>query len=236
MHDLNVAQPAAAAETLPALIDAAVKALAAAKCAAEVMTARDMAASAYDAAARLARLKRAGEELVANARHAQAAALEIETQAQMRLAAEYAAGQTRGEIGTRGRGRSAGKLSAADVGLERYELFRAKLILDAEAREPGIVHRILAAALAQGQEPSKVLLRRALPAAAGRHRSRKAAAAASTPAAVVRCRAAVRKAIQRQCNGMSEAELLVLFGELDAELRRLKAAAIAAAAKANAAH
>jgi hypothetical protein len=206
--------------TLPALIENAIQALAGAKSAADVMAAREVAASAYEVAARIARLKRAGQEIVERARQAQAAALEIETQAQMRLAAEYAAGQQRGEIGTRGRGKSAGKLSAADVGLPKHELFRAKLIDDAEERQPGIVHRILADALAAGREPNKALLRRALPSAATRcHRSTKPLSA------VIQCRMKMRRLIIATLQAMpEEADRLVLFGELNAELARLKTA------------
>lgn len=230
--DVVVSQPPAdEVATLPALIEQAINALAAAKSAAEVLTARELAASAYEVAARIARLKRAGQELIDRARHIQATALEIETQAQMRLAAEYADGQARGEIGTRGRNRHVGKLSAEDVGLAKHELYRAKLIKDAEAREPGIVHRILADALAAGHEPNKVILRRALlPVARPRSSAPDVPAAGAMPSLVVRCRSKIRRVIQAALQAMpDESDRLVLFGELTAELARLKAVAAAKA-------
>ena len=157
---------AAATDRLPLLVRKAAAALAAAGSAAEVLAARDSATVAYDAAklaGRLAKAKGAHDELVATAHRAQADALEIEALAKRRLADEYDAAQERGEVAT-GRPKSLpdGNTSATarDVGLSGKEIFEARQIRDAIARDPGVVRRVLDEVLDSGDEPTKARLKR----------------------------------------------------------------------------
>lgn len=171
--------------SLPRLIDRAAAMLAGAKTAAEVLEAREAAGLAYDVARRAARLKTAKaahDELIAAAHRAQADALEIEAAAKRRLADEYDAAQTRGEVAGHGGGRNfkvddhnletnpgnhnrIGDGSAiatlADLGLRRDQIHDARLIRDAETADPGIVRRTLDERLERGEEPTRAAIRRA---------------------------------------------------------------------------
>lgn len=107
--------------------------------------------------------KQAHDDLIAAAYRAQADALEIEAQAKRRLADEYDAAQERGEIKTQ-------RDNQAFSGMEKAsgpelippkELHEARIIRDAEAKQPGIVRQTVDAALASGQEPTKASVRRA---------------------------------------------------------------------------
>lgn len=165
-------------DALPALVRRAADQLASATNAAEILDARDNASIAYDAAkkaARLAKAKGAHDELVAKAHRAQADALLIESEAKRRLADEYDAAQDRGEIagnGQRGKavpdGNSFSPATAAEIGLSRKDIHEARIIRDAEVVQPGIAQRALDARLAQGLEPNKAALRRAVTEAAMR--------------------------------------------------------------------
>ncbi len=157
------------AKDLPGLIDRAASTLAGAKTAAEVLEARDMAGLAYDVAKRAARLqkaKSAHDDLVAAAHRAQAHALEIEARAKRRLADEYDAAQSRGEVfgahdGARKRVVGPNAIaSTADLGLRRDQIHEARRIRDAEAADPGIVRRALDRRLEQGEEPTRAALRK----------------------------------------------------------------------------
>ena len=87
--------------SLSAMITQAAAALARATTSAEVLDAATYAIVAYDAArlaSRLAKARAAHAEIIAVCHKAQADALEIEAQAQCRLADEYDAAQQRGEV------------------------------------------------------------------------------------------------------------------------------------------
>jgi hypothetical protein len=153
---------------LPALIDRAAKALANARGAAEVLEARDMASFAYDAAkkaARLGKAKQAHDDLISAAYRAQADALEIEAGAKRRLADEYDAAQERNEIAKAGNPNFSAteKLPGwRDAKIPSKDLHEARIIRDAEKADPGIVRRTVDAAIADGEEPSKAKVRRAV--------------------------------------------------------------------------
>ena len=165
-----LAQITMAGENLPGLIDRAASMLASAKTAAEVLEAREVAGLAYDVAKRTARLQRAKsahDDLIAAAHRAQADALEIEAAAKRRLADEYDAAQTRGEV-ARGSVRTdivggdndVRPATAADLGLRRDQIHEARQIRDAEVADPGIVRRTLDDRLDRGDEPTRTALRK----------------------------------------------------------------------------
>jgi hypothetical protein len=164
MNDLAVLRTT----TLPDLIDRASTALANARSSAEVLEAREVASFAYDVAkktARLAKAKQAHDDLIAAAYRAQADALEIESQAKRRLADEYDAAQERGEVTGHG-GDRVSKVpeqnlapTVADLGLTKKDIHEARQIRDAEAKDPGIVRRVLDDKLAKGEEPTKAAVR-----------------------------------------------------------------------------
>ena len=148
---------------LPGLIERAAQMLSGAKTAAEVLEAREAAGLAYDVAKRAARLKcakAAHDDLVAAAHRAQADALEIEAAAKRRLADEYDAAQTRGEVHRHG-----GQLprdvadpnipSVSELGLRRDQIHEARQLRDAEAADPGILRRTLDDRLEHGEEPTR---------------------------------------------------------------------------------
>jgi hypothetical protein len=171
-------------EGLPGLIDRAATMLASAKTAAEVLEAREAAGLAYDIAKRAARLKNAKaahDDLVAAAHRAQADALEIEAAAKRRLADEYDAAQTRGDVAGHGGGRNfkvddsnlentadaeaASKehtrsSTLAEIGLRRDQIHEARQLRDAEDADPGIVRRTLDEKLERGEEPTRAALRK----------------------------------------------------------------------------
>jgi len=153
------------AARLPALVDRAAQALSTARTAAEVLEARDVASLAYDLAkkaARLAQAKGAHDSLIAAAHRVQADALMIEARAKRRLADEYDGAQERGEVQRHGDVPDGNIVpTAADLGLTRKMVYEARRIRDAEARDPGIVERTVAAALARGDEPTRAEVRRA---------------------------------------------------------------------------
>lgn len=156
---------------LPALVRQAADALARAETAAQVLDARDAAGEAYSKAKRAARLMKAraaADELIAAAHRAQADALEIEAQANRRLADEYDGAQARGEVAKHGGDRSSkvpvGNVAptAAEIGLSRKQIFEARRIRDAIAQDPGIVRQALDELIEEGSEPTRAALRRLL--------------------------------------------------------------------------
>lgn len=152
-------------QDLPSLIDRAASMLAGAKTAAEVLEAREVAGLAYDVAKRAARLqsaKCAHDDLVAAAHRAQAHALEIEAAAKRRLADEYDAAQTRGEVAGFGANqhRDEGVASSNTLGIRRDQIHEARQFRDAEATDPGIVRRTLDDRLERGEEPTRAALRK----------------------------------------------------------------------------
>jgi hypothetical protein len=154
-------------ESIPALIDRAARDLMNARDAGEVLEARDKASFAYDAAkkaARLARAKQAHDDLIIAAHRAQARALEIESQAKMRLADEYDAAQERGEVARRGQRNDFLDVSekvptAPDLGLRHDQIHEARQIRDAESANPGLIKQTLQERLDAGEEPTKAHLR-----------------------------------------------------------------------------
>lgn len=158
--------PQAKADTLPALIDRATRALAEARSSAEVLEARDIARVAYDAAksaGRLARQKQAHDTVIAQVYRAQAEALLIESRAKMRLAEEFDAAQERGEVKTRADNQHVpdqNKLSPQDIGLSRKDIHEARQVRDAEKADPGIAQRALNSMVERGEEPTKAKLNR----------------------------------------------------------------------------
>lgn len=161
----------ATVSSLPALVRRAADQLAQATTSAEVLDARDTARAGYDAAksaARFARAKGAHDDLIAQVHRAQADALEIEAMAKRRLADEYDAAQQRGEVAKASTGRPKSVPdgndlpTAADIGLSRKDIHEARQVRDAEALDPGIVHRTVTERLAAGHEPTKAAVREAI--------------------------------------------------------------------------
>lgn len=160
-------------ETLPALVDRAAQTLASARSAAEILDARDKAAIAYDMAKRAARVvaaRNAYDELIPAIHRAQADALVIEAGAKRRLADEYDAAQERGEVrqngGDRTRIPEQNSASVTSIGLTHKTIHAARIVRDAEEASPGIVRRTVDEALANGEEPTKAKVRRAVEAVA----------------------------------------------------------------------
>lgn len=157
-------------ETLPALIDRASAALAAARTSAEVLEAKEMAGAVYDLAKRAARLhkaKSAHDELIAAAYRAQANALEIESRAKRRLADEYDAAQERGEVATQADGARIRDLipnedkvaTLADLGIDARAIHEARKFRDAGE---AVVQTVINDALADGRAPTRAEVRRAV--------------------------------------------------------------------------
>lgn len=223
--DMIVAQPPADAASLPALIDRAVTALANARTSAEVLEARVAASVAYDAAknvGRFARVRQASDELVRTAHETQARALEIESIAERRLADEYDAAVAAGEVARYGKNKP-GVTTLAALGIPAREIQHARRVRDAELKQPGIVRRVLDDALSAGGEPTKASVNKAICAAVPSPHARPTPPQTAAMALVVACRRSVRKSVNRYLEMMpTESDRLVLFGELDAELRRLR--------------
>lgn len=155
--------------SLPALVRRAADTLSSATTAAEVLDARDLARVAYDAAksaARFAMAKEAHDDVISAVYRAQADALEIEATAKRRLADEYDAAQARGDIAGEGRPKTVSDgnsiPTAADMGLNRKDIYEGRLIREAEEADPGVVRRTLDQRIKAGQEPTKASLRQAL--------------------------------------------------------------------------
>lgn len=166
-------------DSLPALLDRAASALAAARTSGEVLEARDLAAVAYDAAksaGRMARAKQAHDDVIGAVYRAQADAALIEARAKIRLADEYDAAQKRGEVATRQHNPgSVGHVpeqnmpaTAADIGLSRKEIHEARTLRDAEKEQPGIIEKTVADRVEAGQEPTKAAIKKAAQEASGR--------------------------------------------------------------------
>lgn len=161
--------PENAIVTLTGLVDRAAGSLTAARTAAEVLDARDLASVAYDLAKKTARLmkaKQAHDDLIGAVYRAQADALEIEAQAKRRLADEYDAAQDRGEVAKIGDNLPSvpeqnSKPTATDIGLSRKEIHEARIIRDAEVVQPGIVRQTVNEALVKGEQPTKADVKRA---------------------------------------------------------------------------
>lgn len=164
--------PAKPAAGLVALLSAAARSLAEAKTAAQVLAAKERAGTAFDAArraARLAKMVKAHDAVYSAAVRAQADALEIEARAKRRLADEYDRAQADGVVKRHGGARSkisAGKLetpsSAAEIGMSPKSVHEARIVRNALARNPAAVRDALDKMIAEGDEPTRVALRRAI--------------------------------------------------------------------------
>ena len=128
---LGVLQPCALVESgdgelqaITAMVRTAATRLASATTAAQVLEAKDQASVAYDAsklAGRMLRAKKAHDDLISAAYRVQADALEIEAAAKRRLADEYDAAQSRGEVASGRDGPGAG-VSAGNAKATAAEL------------------------------------------------------------------------------------------------------------------
>src|SRR5262245_12197403 len=159
-------------ERLPHLIAQAATALAKATTAAEILDARDNADIAYSAAkkaASFAKKKNAHDDIIAACRKAQADALVIETQAQCRLADEYDAAQSRGEVQKAGGDRKTiipnknnDQATVTDIGLTSKQVHEARAVRDAEKKNPGVVRKTIVERLRAGKEPTRADVKRAV--------------------------------------------------------------------------
>lgn len=150
--------------SLPVMVRAAASKLASAETSAEVLEAHDLASAAYTAAklaGRFAKAKAAHDDLIGAVHRAQADAAEIEFLAKRRLADEYDAAQSRGEVAKPGRSNvgDADISTVDDLGLTRQSIHEARQIRDAEAASPGVIREALNNMLADGREPTKTALK-----------------------------------------------------------------------------
>ncbi|WP_197728781.1 TRM11 family methyltransferase [Rhizobium ruizarguesonis] len=105
------------------------------------------------------------EQLIGKARQMQGDALLIETRAKMALANQYDEAKAAGLVAAQGRPKKVGDenlLRLDDVGLTKDKIYEARKLRDAEAKQPGLVERLIEARLAQGFEPSRANLRAAV--------------------------------------------------------------------------
>jgi hypothetical protein len=155
--------------------------------------------------------------VIAKARHAQTDALQIESLALIRLATEYDAAQQRGEIAARGQHGSsrASRATYADIGVNFRDVWRARLVRDAETKSPGVVRRSLDDMLASGRAPSKGALHRALHLAA-----RPAQPNALTPIEIVRLK--LRRLMLSALRTMSYEAQHRLLRDMEKELHSIR--------------
>lgn len=127
-----------------------------------------LSSGAYDqakAALGYAKRMQASEMLIGKALRMQADALLIESSAKMALADEYDRAQAAGMVATQGRPKKVSDenlFRLEDVGLSKAKVFEARKLRDAEARNPGIVQRVINERVQGGFEPSRANLRAAV--------------------------------------------------------------------------
>ena len=159
---------------LPDLIRAAASKLSSATTPAEILMARESAGLAYDAARRAARLAKATtahDDIVSSCRRVQADALNIECEADIRLADEIDVAQEAGEI-LKGRPSKENiKARLADLGVGRAQLHQARALRDAIATSPGALRIALSDLIEKGVEPTRSFLRREISKIRTRERS-----------------------------------------------------------------
>lgn len=153
------------AATLPALLARASMTLAGARSAAEVLEAKEAAGIAYDVARRaerLARAKQAHDDLIGAIHRVKADALKIEYQAQQRIADEYDAAQERGEVGRAGTRNDLVPVRnevrparPEDLGLTRKQVYKARIVRDAERASPGSVNAAVDVQVEAGVSPTR---------------------------------------------------------------------------------
>jgi hypothetical protein len=126
-------------------------------------------------AGRMAKAKGAHDTVVAAALRAQADAREIAAGAERRLANEYDGAQERGEV--RGHGNKSDitnknitSATVKEIGVTSKRIHEARKVRDAEKADPGIVRRTLDKLLAEGKEPTKAALNRAIRKAAAKRK------------------------------------------------------------------
>src|SRR5262245_55054380 len=158
-------------DNLPKIISRAAQALASATTAAEVLVAGLKAKVAYDEAkimARLSQVRDAHQDVIAACHQVMADAVEIESQAQCRLADEYDSAQERGEVKSAGQPRKSivpnenNTPSVDDIGLTRKQVHEARKVRDAEKKKPGMIRQRLDAQLKEGKEPTRAVVKRAI--------------------------------------------------------------------------
>lgn len=120
-------------------------------------------------AARLLRAIRASDEAVAAALALRGDAMRIEAKFWLLVVQEYDAAQERGEVATASvrtdivsRDNDVRPSTAADLGLTRLAIHKARRMRDAEARYPGVVDEAIALMLAGGEEPTDAGVERAI--------------------------------------------------------------------------
>jgi hypothetical protein len=218
-------------EKLPVMLSRAMTTLEQAKDAGEILEAKAMASAAYDAgkiAERFAKMKQAHGDVIAAIRKTQADALVIEARAQCRLADEYDAAQERGEVKGHGNKKKSDipneniTSTVIDIGLTSKQVHEARAVRDAEKARPGIVRKTLDAQLAQGKEPTRAEVKRAmkpkaksspLPKQTDRHRKMiELNDGGESPADIA---ARTREACRRGCNRSRD-----VVGERATEIRR----------------
>lgn len=127
-----------------------------------------LAEGIYDqakAAASYAKRMKASEQLIEKSRRMQAEALSIESYSKIALADDYEQAQSAGLVASRGRPKKVeddNLLRLEDVGLSKEQIFDARKLRDAEAKDPGIIGRAIEARLEAGLEPSRANLRAAI--------------------------------------------------------------------------
>jgi hypothetical protein len=153
-------------DSITALCDRAMFDLNSARSAAEVLEARDRASFAYDLAKKARRINKAREAhdtVIESAHRVQARALEIESQAKIRLAEEYDAAQERGEVQRHSRvDILEGNIkppTQAEIGVSAKQIHEARQFRDAERNDPGVISRAINGRLNAGEEPTKAYLR-----------------------------------------------------------------------------
>jgi hypothetical protein len=158
--------------SLTGMITKAAAALAQATSSAEVLDVIQHTTVAYDAAkttARLAKARDAHAEIVAACHKAQADALEIETQAQCRLADEYDAAQEHGEVQTAGGDRTSiitnennALPTVGQIGLTSKLVHESRQVRNAERDNPGVVRLMLDERLSKGEAPTRADVKRSI--------------------------------------------------------------------------
>jgi hypothetical protein len=158
--------------SLTGMITKAAAALAQATTSAEILDVIQHTTVAYDAAktmARLAKARDAHAEIVAACHKAQADALEIEAQAQCRLADEYDAAQEHGEVQTAGGDRTSiitnennALPTVGQIGLTSKLVHESRQVRNAERDNPGVVRLMLDERLSKGEAPTRADVKRSI--------------------------------------------------------------------------
>jgi hypothetical protein len=175
-------------ERLPVLIRRAIATLESAKTAGEILDAKKLTDIAYTTAKLASRLrgaKNAHDTVLTACHKTMGDALIIESRAQVRLADEVDAAQKRGEMigshdGAKKRPSEAPIITLKDIGITKDKLHEARVVRNAEAKEPGIVRKTVEEKLQSAKEPTRADVKRATRAHSGRGKQRSKRRAASS--------------------------------------------------------